>query len=522
VREGNPRGYAVLLILLLGVLAAPARGSEESQALSARGLIELNAGHTKEALELFNKAVAADPSDPDVRYQRGAVRANQGDNAGAIEDMRAALAARPNFPAAALVLGVALADSGQYDAAEPWLLQAQPYPDLDAQASFMLGVTQLHLNRLDDAERNFARAQTRDPSLAVPIEYYEGVIAYRRNDIDTAETHFTAVENTRADSAIGRESTQFLSLIRRGRRANYSAFGRVALEYDSNVTLGPATNVAQGITGEGDGRFVINVGGRYVPLSRGGFTLALGYEFFQSLQFHLTDFNLQDHRPALQLTYDFGPVLAGVLGRYDYYLLGGESFLSEVTAFPWVAIREPIIGRTEIYYRMQRRDYKDANTSPAAPPPADNTPFDVLDGYYNFAGVRQVVPLGSDDRELSFGYQLGFNSMFGPGSDQYQYGAQEFEVALRWLLPYAVTAQAGYRYEHQDYAPQSAELSAEIPPEIRRDNDHRIIVAFERPLTELYEHLFVNAAWYGTFNDSNNVLFEYTRQIGSIGAEVRF
>jgi hypothetical protein len=56
----------------------------------------------------------------------------------------------------------------------------------------------------------------------------------------------------------------------------------------------------------------------------------------------------------------------------------------------------------------------------------------------------------------------------------------------------------------------------------RRDNDNRVIVAFERPLSELWEPLFVNAAWYGTWNNSNNPLFEYDRQIGSIGAEVRF
>ena len=56
----------------------------------------------------------------------------------------------------------------------------------------------------------------------------------------------------------------------------------------------------------------------------------------------------------------------------------------------------------------------------------------------------------------------------------------------------------------------------------RRDNDHRVVVAFERPLSEVYEHLFVNAAWFGTFNNSNQSVFEYDRQIGSIGAEVRF
>ncbi len=56
----------------------------------------------------------------------------------------------------------------------------------------------------------------------------------------------------------------------------------------------------------------------------------------------------------------------------------------------------------------------------------------------------------------------------------------------------------------------------------RQDDDYRAIVSFERPLREIYDHLYVNASWFGTFNDSNKSLFQYDRQIGSIGAEVRF
>jgi len=56
----------------------------------------------------------------------------------------------------------------------------------------------------------------------------------------------------------------------------------------------------------------------------------------------------------------------------------------------------------------------------------------------------------------------------------------------------------------------------------RRDNDSRAIISFERPLPELYDHLYVNATWFGTFNNSNKTVFQYNRQIGSLGMEVRF
>jgi hypothetical protein len=206
-------------------------------------------------------------------------------------------------------------------------------------------------------------------------------------------------------------------------------------------------------------------------------------------------------------------------------MLGGESFLSEGTVFPWIAIREDGIGQTQIYYRMQRRDYKNATTSDQSPP----APFQVLDGFYNFAGVRQIIELGAPGRQIWVGYQLGLTNPTGsqsnpldPNTDPqaYRYGAQQVEVALRWPLPYEVIGEAGYRYENQAYGSASALINPD--GEVRNDNDHRVIISFERPMPEIWDHLFLNAAYFGTWNDSNNVLFEYNRQIGSIGAEVRF
>jgi len=508
------RPVALLLLVVGCVQAVPAAASEESQALSSRGLIELNAGHTPQALELFDRAVAADPEDPYAHYQRGETRARLGDTAGAIEDLRAALNIKPDLAPAALELGIALVDTGQYKEAQPWLVQAQQVPDLDAQASFFLAIAQLRLESYEEAQSNFARASARDPSLQLAAEYYQGVIAYREHDLTSAQTHFSAVERASPFSAMGHESTQFLDLVRRAERAAYSAFGTMAFEYDSNVTLGPnsTTTVPGSITGEGDGRYVINAGATYVPWTIGRASLGLGYEFFQSLQFHLTSFNLQDHRPSLQLMFDFDRVFFGLVARYDYYLLGSSSFSQEVTAFPWISLREEAIGRTELYARIQWRHYYAKNS------------FAVLDGFYNFGGVRQVVDLGGPNRQAWFGYQLGFTNPTDLGSDVYQYGGYQLELGMRWALPFDIVTENAFRYERQNYNSASGCFPNSCPPfgAARRDNDYRVVVSFERPLPEIYDHLFVNAAWFGTFNDSNKTFFEYNRQIGSIGAEVRF
>jgi len=531
---GPRRRWSVALsVLALALCAAAAQANEQSQALASRAVIALNAGKTAEALELLDAALVADPDDAEARYQRGVVRARGGNANGAIEDLQRALALRPYFPNAALELGIALVDDDRAVDAEAPLLQAQQVPALDAQASFYLGLAQLRLGRMEMAQASLARARQLDPTLTTATQYYEGVIAFRQDDYETAEKAFAAVQSERPDSAMARESVQYVALIAEARAADYSAFGTVAVEYDSNVNLGPAVVSAQtgsDATAQGDGRVAFNAGARWTPLRVGGFSLSVSYEFFQSLQFHLTSYNLTDNRPAVQLQYDFDQVSFGVLGRYDYYLLGGDSFLSEFTAMPWASIREEGIGRTEVYGRIQPRDFK--------------SDYNVLSGVYSYGGVRQFFDIGNASQQIWLGYQLGFSAPKDGDTDfqqfnrdLYQFGSQMAEVGIRWPLLWQILGEAAYRYEHQSYgatsgcvpnsnaSPDPSCIPGEpLPTGLtrRKDNDHRFILSLERPLPELWEHLSVVAAYLGTFNRSNKTIFEYDRNIGSIGLQVRF
>ncbi|HSP99277.1 MAG TPA: tetratricopeptide repeat protein [Candidatus Dormibacteraeota bacterium] len=494
-------------------------------------MIALNAGDQAQALRFLDEAVDADPDDADVRYQRGVVRARSGDTNGAIEDLQHALALRPYFPNAALELGIALVDGDRAVEAEAPLLQAQLVPALDAQASFYLALAQLRIGRFETAQTNLERARKADPSLATAADYYEGVIAFRRRAYDDAEVKFAAVQRERPDSPMGRESEQYLAVIAGERAADYSAFGTMALEYDTNVTLGPSQTVPGSVSGQGDGRYVINGGARWTPVHWGGASLSVSYEFFQSLQFHLTSFNLQDNRPAVQLQYDLDWLSFGLLGRYDYYLLDSGSYLSEFTAMPWVTAREEGFGRTEVYARIQPRDFK-------------KRAYNVLNGIYSFAGARQFFDIGNAAQQVWVGYQLGNTSPQSSDSatteflrNQYQYGSWAAEAGIRWPLPLDILGELAYRYEHQSYGAASGCFansdSSPAPPcdplsplpsglTRRADNDHRVILSLERPLPELWDHLSVVAAYFGTFNDSNKSVFTYDRNIGSIGLTVRY
>lgn len=494
-------GVLTAVVVLAGA-AGPAPASEQSEALTARGIVELKKGDTKQALELLDQAVAADPGDALALYQRGAAYAKDKKYEPAVADLKKSLALRPDLDEAALELGIALVELQRNEEARPWLQQAQRRPDLDGQASFFLGIADLRDADYDQARVELERARQKDPSVELSSRYYLGVVEYRSGHRGAAREHFSFVQEEAPDSAVGRESSAFLDLLRAGEGATAQVYGDVSLQYDTNVVLAPTTGTPPGtISGKADGRVTLNAGGIWVPWRSERARLSVGYDFYQNLQFHLTDFNIQDHRPTVQLTYDFGPARGGFLTQYDFYFLDASVFLQEVTAMPYIAIPEAGIGETDFFVRFDWLDYLQSS-------------FDDLSGYDYSGGVRQVVNF-AQGQQAWISYQT--ERMDTTQSKLYAFTANSVELALIWPLPWQTSAQVGYRFRLEQYNDAS---SAFAPPgDARRDDEHRAGVAFRKDVTDLVSLV---AAWVGTFNVSNKDAFQYNRQIGSLGVEVRY
>ena len=143
-----------------------AAASEQSDRLTALGLVEFHAGKFTEALDHFDRAVQADSGDAYARYYRAVTRGRRGEFAGAVDDLRIVVAARPDLKQATREMGVALVQTGRYEEALAWLKRAQWDADSEAQASLFLGLAQLRLGHRENARAHFRRAAARDPALA--------------------------------------------------------------------------------------------------------------------------------------------------------------------------------------------------------------------------------------------------------------------------------------------------------------------------------------------------------------------
>jgi tetratricopeptide (TPR) repeat protein len=489
------------LLLLAALVARVAAASESSILITSEGLEQFHAGHYAEALAQFDRAVEADQTDVTALYYQAVTLGRLGAYDRAEKDLRHLLELRPDFAQGDLELGIVLVHAGRNEEAIPWLERAQASADVQANASFYLGVAELRLEHYRDALENFRRAGL-DPSQSLAARFYEGRVHYEAREWPEADRDFSSVSTESPHSDMGREAERFRALIRDQGSHRYALHASMGFEYDSNVVLAPSSDEAKdalAISNQADGSAIFAVGGSYVPWQTEHARLSVGYEFFQSTHFKLTDFNLQDHRPSLDLQAVFAPIELGVSARYDYYRLGNASFLNQATGLPWIRFREGSFGYTDLYYRMRRRDFLQHRFG------------ERLDGFNHAGAIVQTVLLGSPERWAWVGYRFDRQDSSHAQGNMFAYDGHQAESGMTWVWPDpAVSASLSYHYRYESYDGASGG---------RRDEEHGLSIATQKTLSE---HVAVRVGYAGTFNNSNQSLFEYRRHIGTIALDVSF
>lgn len=523
VRAGNAPFWRALAALAAVFLMASAAGaSVKSKMLYSRGLLELNAGRTDAALDLFNRAVAEDPRDGYALYYRGVARGRLGDSDGAVEDLTAALTVQPTLTRAALELGIALVQKGEYNDAVEFLERARETEELAARASFFLGVCRLRRGEYDRARTLMREAAAGDAQLAISSRYYEGIIAYRQGDRVEALEHFRVVTEKAPDSQIGGESQKLIEALETTARP-WDLFAGVGFQYDSNVILGPNATEAQDAAfsaGKGDGRFVFSLGGSYRLVDWERLTLGVGYDFYQSLHFEETELNIQNHGVGLNLGYSTNFFDAGIAARHDFTLKETDKFLESGTVLPWVSIPANEWTETQLSFRFLVNDFfggLDVDDDGSTRGKAD---FDVRDAFNYAAGIRQLLDLGAA-RYLWAGYRFDQEDPIGDdqGSQSFAYDGHQGELGFAWTLPSAYGMEGGYTYRHESYDGASrtpASGPGELPR--RHDNVHGVYVLLRIPLPSYFE---LTAGVFSTFNNSNQQEFDYERLVGTMAVEAR-
>lgn len=491
------------------LLASLAQASELSERETSLGLADLQGGRTEQALAHFRLAISHEPHDADAQILAGTALAQLARWDEARQAFAQALRDAPSSAEAALGLGHSYFQLGAFQDALAPLQRAidasDPFPS-HARAHLLFGQSLLRLERPEEARIHFESALGANDATATTARFYLGVAQHRLGEASARE-HFEVVRREAPGTPLASEAEAYLESSEATQQAaandtepkRWHFGGALGLEYDSNpglITRSSIFGPGLVLDEQGDFRAVLDVSANYALVRDKELAVDVGYGFLQTLHFELEENDLQNHRLALAVAAGKNRFHYGMFAAYDFYLQDSASLVHQATARPWVAFAEPGYGYTELYYQTQLRDYL---------PDA----YAALNGTNHALGIRWSTEPFGPRALLTFGYQFDREDIGDAGNRPFAYRGHQGEFRLHTVVGEAALLELGYRYRDEDFDPA---------PSRRQDEEQIVDLVLRRALID---QLWLIAAYRAQLNSSTETLFDYDRQIVTLGLEYR-
>ncbi|HMB08422.1 MAG TPA: hypothetical protein VKP69_32415 [Isosphaeraceae bacterium] len=471
------------------------------------GVMDFEGGLYERALERLGKA---DPAGPGAAYYRGLSLLALNRAREALRDFEA-VRKQPRAPGEVeLDLGVAQLASGDSAAVTTLKRYTQAHPD-DPYGHFFLGVALFRRRQYNDANVQFQRSAA-DTSLAPYLDFYKGLTSIARGEASYRQyfdrfreevrsgapaelAQRLAFLPTRPGALPGQASAMPGQVSNLGRPidANAPADRRWnlavlnAYEYDTNVPLAPAiTPLGLGALGHKvDSRYYLASFADYRAIQREDIVLGLIGSTYDSFQFRLHQFNVQDYMGGTYLNTALrSNFIAGVRYEYHQTLLGGHQFLTDQRFTPNFTLREGTFGHTTAFYEFEPITVKGLALIPAQ----------IRTGNYNAVGATQAVYLFRGAGRLFLGYR--YESARTVGSD-FDRSTNQADARIEIPLPWKVVFNAEARYFWDDYKHPN---SLDFFHRTRRDGRIEARVGFQKFFTP---HISARLDYYYIDNTSN-------------------
>ncbi|MGC3976416.1 MAG: tetratricopeptide repeat protein [Nitrospira sp.] len=500
----------------------------DAEVLVAEGILAYDANRYDEAISLFSKAVALDPSHARAFYYLGLCHLARGQAERAIAPLTTLHTLRPTDLEATYQLGIAHFAARQYDKAAPLLEEVfRQEPERD-NLGFYVGFLRYQQKDYDGAAAALSVNTSSDPDLRQLTFFYRGLALGVLGLSDQARAELASAQRVQPNSPITGVSVRIQEALTATKRVADTQRLHLQLAvggyYDDNVAVNPrkssdpVAELLRSRNTQSPGLMTL-ARGDYAWYRNGPIESTVTYSYYQTVNTNsgVGRFNIQDHLGGLSGVYrgTIGSMPYEIGGQYsyDYMFLDFRGFLSRHTVtLPATlvppAVTLPVFGRmdnlTTLLYRYQRKEFY-------AEPGNNDIRFapESRDAFNNMVGFLHAFRFQQDKYILRLGYQhdteAASGSSFAYSGNRLQFGGQ---ATLPW---YDLSVRFDYEVHWRAY--QHAQViflddAGQLSP--RRDTEQDIFIQVAKALPR---NLTLALQYQGILNSSNIPVYAYSKNV---------
>ncbi|MGO9613636.1 MAG: tetratricopeptide repeat protein [Dissulfurispiraceae bacterium] len=490
--------FFIALILLFSVTITSAETFLEE------GIAEYRAENYDEALESFLQANAQEPGSSSIAYHLGLTYEQLGNYPKAKEHFIDAITLSPPENNAYIGLIDMLYSLDNVREAREWMAKAEKIGINPARLAYTSGLILLKENRPSEAIDAFKKAKELDSSLAQQSNFQIAVAQTNQRKYAEAKETLRALMTVDPTSDLATFANEYERAIERTVNA-YKAWQfsvGVAYQYDDNVVLQPSGNVAPtAISGQRDSSFVGTFRANYSPLFSGPWSLNAQYNFYSNTYRTLNTYNQIDQSVSLIPAYNFKQGAVFLPLTYDYVLVHESGYLSMFTAKPTgsVIIAPGHLAQFSVGY--QKLDYYYPLTSPD----------ENQDGSIYSASAAYIHPFAGGKGALNLRYELSVQQTEGVN---WANTGNRITAGLVLPLMNRLNLVASGDIFLQDYKNVNTFFGIK-----RQDKTYTGSATL---VYEIIRNLNLNVQYTHVTANSNIPLYEYNRNLYTVGVEFNF
>ncbi|HBO83421.1 MAG TPA: hypothetical protein DD641_00190 [Deltaproteobacteria bacterium] len=496
----------LLFIFLLAVSTYPenAYPQDKKPDYLKSGITNLKEENYEEAIADLKKAREEDPNSSVAAYFLGIAYKKVQDYKEAKHHLNDAITLKPAVKEGVVELADTFYQLGELEDALKTLEIAEREDISPAQTVFLKGLVLLKTRKNLEAIEAFKKAKSLDEKLSRSADYQIGIANLQEGKLSEAREVFKEVVVRDPNADIAQFANQYINAI--AKRLKEERPFRVTLGiqymYDDNVLLKPSDSAAAGdITGEGDSVGVATLRAEYVPKLTGPWGMKLQYSLYYNIHEDLKTHDIQSHTAALIPSYNFKDSSISLLTSYNYTLVDDFKYVHSVTVLPQYSF---VINQNQFAQAFVRYQFKDfLKKAINSDENRDSNDYAVGGSwFYLFAENKGFLNL-----------RYEFNKENTDGKN-WEYHGNKFSAGFLYPVMEKLKLNIGLEAYLQKYEETHTAFDKK-----RKDETY----TFNTMLSySIYEDIDIQAQYSHIKSNSNITVYDYDRNIVSIGIEARF